>query len=138
MATQAQQMEMASIQMQLASSAEQLQLVSNALDLLRHESGNAINDLRRLLAEARSSNKTERAMNFINVKTYEGGKFTGKVGDYKPWAKRVKIYCNSQCRGFAAALELAEAQTSAVELGRLGMSGSRSPSSISTESCMTS
>ena len=128
MATQAQQMEMASIQMQLASSAEQLQLVSNALDLLRHESGNAINDLRRLLAEARSGNKTDRAVNFINVKTYEGGKFTGKIGDYKPWAKRVKIYCNSQCRGFAAALELAEAQTSTVELGRLGMASS--PESI--------
>ena len=128
MATQSQQMEMAAVQMQLASSAEQLQVVSNALDLLRQESGNAIGELRRLLAETRMNNKTERVVNFINTKTYEGGKFTGKVGEYKPWAKRAKIYCNSQCRGFAAALELAEAQTSAVELGRLGMSGS--PESI--------
>ena len=84
MATQAQQMEMASIQMQLASSAEQLQLVSNALDLLRHESGNAINDLRRLLAEARSGNKTDRAVNIINVKTYEGGNSLAKLATTSP------------------------------------------------------
>ena len=107
--------------MQLASSAEQLQVVSNALDVLRHESGNAIQDLRRLLAEARNTTKGERVVNFVNVKSYEGGKFTGKIGEYKPWSKRAKIFCNSQCRGFAAALERAEAQAGTVDLGLLGL-----------------
>ena len=108
--------EFVAVQMQLASSAEQLQVVSNALDLLRHESGNAIQDLRRLLAEARNTTKGERVVNFVNVKSYEGGKFTGKIGEYKPWSKRAKIFCNSQCRGFATALENAEAQASTVNL----------------------
>ena len=115
--------EIAAVQMQLAASADQLQVVSDALDLLRRESVAAILELRRSLAEARYANRGERVVNFVNVKSYEGGKFTAKVGDYKPWAKRAKIFCNSQCRGFAAVLERAEEQPGTVELGRLGFSG---------------
>ena len=86
--------EIAAVQMQLAASADQLQVVSDALDFLRRESVAAILELRRSLAEARYANRGERAINFVNVKSYEGGKFTGKVGDYKPLAKRAKIFCN--------------------------------------------
>ena len=42
--------EMVAIQMRLQASADQLQTLSNALDMLRHERGGAIVDLRRLLA----------------------------------------------------------------------------------------
>ena len=122
--------EIAAVQMQLAPSADQLQVVSDALDLLRRESVAAILELRRSLAEARYANRGERVVNFVNVKSYEGGKFTGKVGDYKPWAKRAKIFCNSQCRGFAAVLERAEEQPGTVELGRLGFSGNADPGEL--------
>ena len=122
--------EIAAVQMQLAASADQLQVVSDALDLLRRESVAAILELRRSLAEARYANRGERAINFVNVKSYEGGKFTGKVGDYKPWAKRAKIFCNSQRRGFAAVLERAEEQPGTVELGRVGFSGNADPGEL--------
>ena len=103
--------EMAAVQMQLQASAEQLQAVSSALDLLRQESGRAIVELHRLFSEARQSTTNgDCRINFVNSKSFEGGKFGGKLAEYKAWSKRVKIYCNSQCRGFKAALEQIEAQ----------------------------
>ena len=66
--------EMVAMQMQLQASADQLQMVSNALDLLRHESGAAFVDLRRLLAEAREVTKHANRVSFVNIKSFEGGK----------------------------------------------------------------
>ena len=88
--------EIAAVQLQLAASTDQLQVVTDALDFLRRESVAAILNLRRSLAEARSTTKGERAVNIVSVKSYEVGKFTGKIGEYKQRAKRAKIFCNSQ------------------------------------------
>ena len=41
--------------------------------------------------------------------------------EYKGWAKKVTIFCNSQHRGFRAALEKAEECTKQVEVGDLGI-----------------
>ena len=49
--------ELATVQMQLVASAEQLQITSTALDNLRTETGAAIRDLHRLLQEEQQRNK---------------------------------------------------------------------------------
>ena len=105
--------EMAAVQMQLVASAERLQIKSTALDNLRNETGVAIMDLRRLLQEEQQRNRghkgNEEKIHLVNSKSFEGGKFNGThVMEYKGWARKVKIFCNSQHRGIRAALEKAE------------------------------
>ena len=109
------------LQLQLDAAAEQMRVLSNAHDVLRQESGNAIMELRRILADEQQRNAQQsgvgkdKAVNFVNSKNSEGGKISGaKSENYKPWAKRVKVYCNAQCRGFRQALETAEAASSKV------------------------
>ena len=108
--------EMVAMQMQLQASADQVRMVSNALDLLRNESVAAVLDLRRLLAEARQVTKHDNRVSFVNAQTFEGGKFGGKLAEFKDWAKNVKIFSNSQCRGFKAAFELVENRSEPVSL----------------------
>ena len=109
------------LQLQLDAAAEQMRVLSNAHDVLRQESGNAIMELRRILADEQQRNAQQsgvgkdKAVNFVNSKNFDGGKISGaKSENYKPWAKRVKVYCNAQCRGFRQALETAEAASSKV------------------------
>ena len=116
--------ELAAVQMQLQSSAEQLQITSTALDNLRTETGAAIRDLHRLLQEEQQRNKGHKddKIHLVNSKSFEGGKYNGvKMMEFKGWAKKVKIFCNSQHRGFRAALEKAEECTKQVEIGDLGI-----------------
>ena len=120
--------ELAAVQMQLQSSAEQLQITSTALDNLRTETGAAIRDLHRLLQEEQQRNKgdgkghKDDKIHLVNSKSFEGGKYNGvKMMEFKGWAKKVKILCNSQHRGFRAALEKAEECTKQVEIGDLGI-----------------
>ena len=49
-----QQQQLTALNAQLAASAEQTALMAQALDLLRQESGQAIQELRRILAETRT------------------------------------------------------------------------------------
>ena len=57
----------------------------------------------------------DKTVNVFNAKNYEGGTFSGaKSENYKTLAKRVKVYCNAQCRGFRQAMEAAEAASSKV------------------------
>ena len=110
--------EIIALQMQLVASAEQLQLVLNAMDLLLHKSSNAITDLRHLLAEARQSQgRGEHQVNFVSFKSYEGGRFGGKLATYKTWSKHAKIFCNAQCHSCKCALKKAEGQENKVTIG---------------------
>ena len=70
--------------------------MAEALDILPQESGQAIQELRRLLAEVRADSAHQgqkpREMNFINSKSFEGGQFSGTAKEsHKFWSKKVKI-----------------------------------------------
>ena len=81
---------------------------------LRRDSEAAFVELQR---SAGQSPKPPTRLSFVNQKHYEGGKFMGKKDEnYKTWAKRVRIYCNSQAPGMRRALELAEAHTRPVDV----------------------
>ena len=75
-----QQQQLAALQAQLAASADQTAARAEAMDILRQESSHAVQDLRRLLAEARAGSAHQgqkpREMNFINSKSFEGGQFS--------------------------------------------------------------
>ena len=66
---------------QLVEANSQIGLMAVALDNLRNESGGAIQELRRLLAQATPAGgwaqKNAKEVAFINVKVFEGGKFGG-------------------------------------------------------------
>ena len=105
--------ELAAVQMQLAASAEQLQITSTALDNLRNKTRAAMMDLRRLLQEEQQRNRghkdKEDKIYLVRSQSFEGVTFNGtKMMEYKGWAKQVKIFRNSQHRGFRAVLEKAE------------------------------
>ena len=70
--------QIAALNMQLAESDLQIGAMALALDTLRNESANAIQELRRLLLTAQTANaKPPKDLNFINAKVFEGGKFAG-------------------------------------------------------------
>ena len=73
--------------------------MAEAMDILRRESVQAIQDLRRLLAEARAGSAHQgqkpREMNFINSKSFEGGQFSGTAREsHKSLSENLKIYFN--------------------------------------------
>ena len=58
---------------------------------------------------------------FVNVKFFEGGKFSGATKEFlKSWAKKVKIFMNSQHSGMRKALELAEDAVRKMRVADLG------------------
>ena len=65
------------LNLQLGEANAQIGLMSVALDSLRNDSAAAIQELRRLLAEARPGGGKSKDVNFINTKVFEGGKFIG-------------------------------------------------------------
>ena len=126
------------INMALNSSQEQVATLSRAIDSLRAESSNAVADLRNMLAAeqqrgqamaaqmeaGRGDRGGSRPINFVNVKTFDGGHFTGLKGEnYRAWSKKAKIYCNVLSRGFKRALELAEQQEGSVDIEALQLTG---------------
>ena len=115
------------VQMQLASSEQQVATLSTAIDSVRKEASDAVLELRTGLAmeQARSAELAEklqqwpgqradgpprtREMRLVNSKEFAGGKFAGaKNESFKTWSKRVRIFCNSQEPGFKKALESVE------------------------------
>ena len=108
------------LNLQLSEANAQIGLMSVALDTLRTESVAAVMDLRRQLASATSAGTKAKDVNFINTKVFEGGKYTGGAKEsFKTWAKKVKIYLNSQHRGMRQALELSEDASTKVVVGDL-------------------
>ena len=105
--------QIAAINIQLAASQEQTAMLSKALESLRTDAEGAIRDLRNLLAEEQrkgtAAKRSEKPLSFINSKNFEGGKFSGaKFENSRAWSKKVKIFCNTQYRGFRKALTNAE------------------------------
>ena len=114
--------QMQALNLQLSESNAQIGLMSLALDNLRNESGMAIQELRRLLAEAKSvdGDRRQKEVSFINIKVFEGGRFSGGAKEsFKVWSRNLKIYLNSQHKGMRKALELAEESLSKVNVGDL-------------------
>ena len=114
------------LNLQLGEANSQIGLMAIALDTLRNESSVAIQELRRMLAQASpvggGIQKKEKEVSFINVKVFEGGKFNGGSKEsLKTWAKKIKIFLNSQHRGMRRALELAEEAANKVNIADLGI-----------------
>ena len=106
--------------LQLTEANAQIGLMSLALDTLRNDSVAAVQDLRRQLAAATPVVSKAKEVNFINTKVFEGGKYTGGIKEsVKTWAKKIKIYFNSQHRGMRQALELSEDAITKVAVGDL-------------------
>ena len=105
--------QIAAINLQLSASQEQTTMLAQSLETLRTDSSNAIRELRNLLAEEKAkgtaSKKNDKPLTFISSKNFEGGKFGGaKFENFRTWSKKVKIFCNTQYRGFRKALTDAE------------------------------
>ena len=97
------------LNLQLGEANAQIAFLSTALDTLRTESVAAVLDLRRQVATNAPASSKPRNVQFINTKTFEGGKFAGGVKEsFNAWAKKVKIFLNSQHRGMRQALEVSE------------------------------
>ena len=97
------------LNLQLGEANAQIAFLSTALDTLRTESVAAVLDLRRQVATNAPASSKPKNVQFINTKTFEGGKFAGGVKEsFKAWAKNVKIFLNSQHRGMRQALEVCE------------------------------
>ena len=126
------------INMALVSSQEQVATLSRAIDSVRAEASNAVADLRNVLAAeqqrglamaaqleaGRGERGGGRPVNFVNIKTFDGGTFAGLKGEnFRAWSKKAKIYCNALSRGFKRALELAEQQESSVDIEALQLTG---------------
>ena len=76
------------LNLQLNEANAQIIIMSNALDTLRTESVAAVLELRRQLASGAQTSNKPKNVQFINTKTFEGGKFAGGVNEsYKAWAK---------------------------------------------------
>ena len=69
------------LQLQLSEANAQIGLMSTALDALRMESVAAVQELCRQLAATAATATAQggrtKEVNFINTKTFEGGKFSG-------------------------------------------------------------
>ena len=66
--------QMQALNLQSSESNAQIGLTSLAFDNLRNESGMAIQELRRLLAEAKSvdGDRRQKEVSFININVFEG------------------------------------------------------------------
>ena len=112
------------LNLQLGEANSQIGLMAVALDTLRNESSVAIQELRRMLAQATpaggGAQKNAKEVSFINVKVFEGGKFSGGSKEsLTMWAKKIKIFLNSQHKGMRKALELAEEAANKVNIADL-------------------
>ena len=128
--------QLAAVNAALTSSQQQVATLSGAIDSLRAESSNAVAELRALLAaeqqrgQAHSAalqgglDRRARDVQFVNVKTFDGGQFAGGKGEnFRTWAKKVKVFCNAQSKGFRKALEVAEKQETSVDIEALNLRG---------------
>ena len=107
------------LNMQLIEANTQIAYLSTALDTLRTESVAAVLELRRQQAASAASgaptSTKPKNVQFVNTKTFEGGKFSGGIKEsFKAWAKKIKIFLNAQHRGMRQALDTSEEATAKV------------------------
>ena len=109
------------LQQELATTRDQMAAMATAHDSLRqaHESLRSATDLalQSKAAEIQASEtKLQRLMfnqkfDLLDMKTLTPDTFKGKQSDsFKPWARKVKAFCNAKKSGFRKALEWAEVQ----------------------------
>ena len=74
----------------------------------------AQNDAAAAQQQAQTSKQIER-IDLIDIKAMSPTHFDGnKFGDFRPWGKRMKAFCNAKKRGFREALDMAEKSTTEI------------------------
>ena len=109
------------IQLQLASSEQQVLTLSNMIDKVRSEASNAVRELReglaakiakRTLLQQAASNgggHSAREWRIVSSKEFGGGRFHGaKAESIKVWSKKAKIFLNIKKNCFKRMLEAVE------------------------------
>ena len=82
-----------------------------ALAVLRRESESAVNTLQHQMQELGGRRDGSSSSGLLNLKHFEPKVFGGKDSeDIKPWAKRMRGYCNAKRPGYKIAMEWAEQQ----------------------------
>ena len=97
----------------LALTEQQNQRMAVALDETKTNSEAALMELNNKLVETKRGGRGDK-QRLINSRDMKCTIFTGKE-PYKPWAKRLKAYCNGLVNGFRQALDWAEKQTTAID-----------------------
>ena len=104
---------------------QMLESVRADQERLRRESEAAFNSFESR-TQGRTGGTREREVSFVNMKSFEGGRFAGgKAESFQAWAKRVRIYCNALSSGMKKATETAEASTREVDVRSLGLADPR-------------
>ena len=110
---------------QLTGQQQQSATLSQALDTVRAEAGNALRELRDTLAgeqqrasalqrrlddhDGRDASGRARDWGLVKLSEFTGGKFAGARSEsWKTWSKQAKIHFNAQKSGFRRALEAIE------------------------------
>ena len=93
--------------------------LATMLDELKATSERALLEMNNKVEEAKREARSDNGgrdykSKLINNRDMKCGVFTGKEA-YKPWAKKVKAYCNGLVSGFRAALDWAEKQTNVID-----------------------
>ena len=102
---------------QVASLSQMVDTMRTDQERLRRDSEAAFLELQRNSGQGPRPEREHR-LTFVSQKHYEGGKFLGsKAENFKSWARRVRIFCNSQAPGMRHALELAEAHARPIDIG---------------------
>ena len=106
------QEQVANFQAQLLQSQDHTARLSEALETLRSESSDAVAEVRRQLAAAEvklhamGTSTSNRKESLLDLKEFHPKIFAGKDSDnVKPWAKRVRSYCNGRKKGSTVALD---------------------------------
>ena len=82
-----------------------------ALAVLRRDSESAVATLQRNIQESGGRRDGQSTSGLLNLKHFEPKTFGGKDSeDVKPWAKRMRSYCNAKRPGYKIAMEWAELQ----------------------------
>ena len=119
-----------SLRAELGSVAQRLVLsethgikMAEELDRLRKET-----DAARKAANARinetgqRSSHAEDKLDLVDIKTMQPQVFSGHASEsYKPWAKKVKAFCNAPKPVFRKALDWAEMETAPIDEASLGV-----------------
>ena len=95
------------INVQLKSSQNQVAELSSGIDRVRAEASQAVYELKEKIKVLEGKGK--KTFNLISSKDFAGGKFGGgKNENFKPWSKKVKVFCNAHKTGFKRVLEKVE------------------------------
>ena len=113
------------MQQELATTRSQVQRMAQMHDLLRadHDNLRNVSDAA-LIAKTQEIRATEEKLqrlmfhqkfDLLDMKVMQPENFKGKQAEsFKPWARKVKAFCNAKKQGFRKALEWSEKQTTEI------------------------